>query len=60
MKPSAKRAPIAQTYLELPAGSRGRRRIRTRMPTPQTIAAMGKGEGVLVVEDGGRYEVCPL
>jgi hypothetical protein len=26
----------------------------------QTIAAMGKGEGVLVVEDGGRYEVCPL
>ena len=26
----------------------------------QTIAAMGKGEGVLVVEDGGRYEVRPL
>jgi len=23
----------------------------------QTIAAMGKGEGVLVIEDGGRYEV---
>jgi hypothetical protein len=26
----------------------------------RTIAAMGKGEGVLVVEDGGRYEVRPL
>jgi phosphohistidine phosphatase SixA len=26
----------------------------------QTIAAMGKGEGVLVVEDRGRYEVRPL
>jgi hypothetical protein len=26
----------------------------------QTIAAMGKGEGVLVVEDGGRYEVRSL
>ena len=26
----------------------------------QTIAAMGKGDGVLVVEDGGRYEVRPL
>ena len=26
----------------------------------QTIAAMGKGEGVLVVEDGGRYEVHAL
>ncbi len=26
----------------------------------QTIPAMGKGEGVLVVEDGGRYEVRPL
>jgi hypothetical protein len=26
----------------------------------QTIAAMGKGEGVLVVEDGGRYEVRPV
>ena len=26
----------------------------------QTIAAMGKGEGVLVVEDGGRYGVRPL
>ena len=26
----------------------------------QTVAAMGKGEGVLVVEDGGRYEVRPL
>jgi phosphohistidine phosphatase SixA len=26
----------------------------------QTIAAMGKGEGVLVVEDSGRYEVRPL
>jgi hypothetical protein len=26
----------------------------------QAIAAMGKGEGVLVVEDGGRYEVRPL
>jgi hypothetical protein len=26
----------------------------------QTIAAMGKGEGVLVVEDGGQYEVRPL
>jgi hypothetical protein len=28
--------------------------------TGQTVAAMGKGEGVLVVEDGGRYEVRPL
>lgn len=26
----------------------------------QTIAAMGKGDGVLVVEDGGRYAVRPL
>ena len=26
----------------------------------QTIAAMGKGDGVLVVEDGGRYEVRSL
>ena len=26
----------------------------------QTIAAMGKGEGVLIIEDGGRYEVRPL
>jgi phosphohistidine phosphatase SixA len=26
----------------------------------RTVAAMGKGEGVLVVEDGGRYEVRPL
>jgi hypothetical protein len=26
----------------------------------QTIAAMGKGDGVLVVENGGRYEVRPL
>jgi hypothetical protein len=26
----------------------------------QTIAAMLKGEGVLVVEDGGRYQVRPL
>ena len=26
----------------------------------QTIPAMGKGEGVLVVEDGGRYELRPL
>jgi hypothetical protein len=26
----------------------------------QTIAAMGKGEGVLVVDDGGRYDVRPL
>jgi hypothetical protein len=26
----------------------------------QTIAAMGKGERVLVVEVGGRYEVRPL
>ena len=26
----------------------------------QTIPAMGKGEGVVVVEDGGRYEVRPL
>jgi phosphohistidine phosphatase SixA len=26
----------------------------------KTIAALGKGEGVLVVEDGGRYEVRPL
>ena len=26
----------------------------------QTIAAMGKGEGVLVVEDGGRYDVRSL
>jgi hypothetical protein len=26
----------------------------------QTIASMGKGEGVLVVEDGGRYEVRSL
>ena len=26
----------------------------------QTIAAMGKGEGVLVTEDRGRYEVRPL
>jgi hypothetical protein len=26
----------------------------------QTIAAMGKGEGLLVVEDGGRYEVHAL
>lgn len=26
----------------------------------RTITAMGKGEGVLVVEDGGRYEVGPL
>ena len=26
----------------------------------QTIAAMGKGEGVLVVEDSGRYEVRTL
>ena len=26
----------------------------------QTIPAIGKGEGVLVVEDGGRYEVRPL
>ena len=26
----------------------------------QRIAAMGKGEGVLIIEDGGRYEVRPL
>ena len=26
----------------------------------QTIASMGKGDGVLVVEDGGQYEVRPL
>jgi hypothetical protein len=26
----------------------------------QTNAAIGKSEGVLVVEDGGRYEVCQL
>ena len=26
----------------------------------RTLPAMGKGEGVLVVEDGGRYEVRPL
>jgi broad specificity phosphatase PhoE len=26
----------------------------------QTIGALGKGEGVLVVEDGGRYEVRPV
>jgi phosphohistidine phosphatase SixA len=26
----------------------------------QTIAAMSKGEGVLIIEDGGRYEVRPL
>jgi hypothetical protein len=26
----------------------------------ETIAAIGKGEGVLVVEDRGRYEVGPL
>jgi phosphohistidine phosphatase SixA len=26
----------------------------------QPISALGKGEGVLVVEDGGRYEVRPL
>ena len=26
----------------------------------QTIAAMGKGDGVLVVEDGGQYEVASL
>ena len=26
----------------------------------QTIAAMGKGHGVLVVEDGGQYEVASL
>ena len=26
----------------------------------QTIGALGKGEGVLVIEDGGRYEVQPL
>ena len=26
----------------------------------QTMAALGKGEGVLVVEDGGRYEVRSL
>ena len=26
----------------------------------QMIAAMGKGDGVLVVEDGGRYDVQPL
>jgi len=26
----------------------------------QTIAVLGKGEGVLVVEDDGRYEVRPL
>jgi phosphohistidine phosphatase SixA len=26
----------------------------------ETIAAMGKGEGVLVVEERGRYEVSPL
>ena len=25
----------------------------------QTIAAMSKGEGVLIIEDGGRYEVRP-
>lgn len=28
--------------------------------TGQTVPAMGKGEGVLVVEDGGRYDVRPL
>jgi phosphohistidine phosphatase SixA len=26
----------------------------------QTIAAIGKGEGVLIIEDAGRYEVLPL
>jgi phosphohistidine phosphatase SixA len=26
----------------------------------ETIAALGKGDGVLVVEDGGRYDVRPL
>jgi broad specificity phosphatase PhoE len=26
----------------------------------RAIAAMGKGEGVLVAEDGGRYEIHPL
>ena len=26
----------------------------------QTIAAMGKGDGVLLVENGGQYEVRPL
>ena len=28
--------------------------------TGQTIAPLGKGEGALVVEDAGRYEVHPL
>jgi hypothetical protein len=28
--------------------------------TGQIIAPLGKGEGVLVVEDVGRYEVHPL
>ena len=28
--------------------------------TGQTIAPLGKGEGVLVVEDAGGYEVHPL
>ena len=38
--PSANRAPSAQTYLELPDASTGRRRMRRRIPTPQPIAAM--------------------
>jgi hypothetical protein len=28
--------------------------------TGQTIAPLGKGEGVLVIEDAGRYEVHSL
>jgi broad specificity phosphatase PhoE len=58
---------LQQVVEELPEG--GRALVVGHSPTNeaavsglagQTIPALGKGEGVLVVEDGGRYEVRPL
>ena len=60
-------AALTEIFDRLPEG--GRALVVGHSPTNEaavsglvgrTIAAVGKGEGVLVVEDGGRYEVRPL